>query len=223
LQAISNKICVNYSLSPPMTLSPELLALARYLAGEFSNQAQALAEPVWYVHLRLWQRPVPAPLFPEDSIALFAEQANALNLDQPYRQRILRLQPIPDQPSGLQVEYYALKEPAAWRGAGRNRALLGQLTPAQIEFLPGCTLSVTAQPLTPDSSHFSAFLPPCARCSFTYQGEIRQVSLGFEATPAQFLSYDKGIDPATGNGLWGAVKGPFQFTKCQDFSAELPV
>jgi hypothetical protein len=178
---------------------------------------------VWYVHLRLWQRPVPAPLFPEDSIALFAEQANALNLDQPYRQRILRLQPIPDQPSGLQVEYYALKEPAAWRGAGRNRALLGQLTPAQIEFLPGCTLSVTAQPLTPDSSHFSAFLPPCARCSFTYQGEIRQVSLGFEATPAQFLSYDKGIDPATGNGLWGAVKGPFQFTKCQDFSAELPV
>jgi hypothetical protein len=206
-----------------MTLSPELLALAGYLAGEFDNQAQALAEPVWYVRLRLWQRPVPAPLFPEDSIALFAEQANTLNLEQPYRQRILRLQQLPDKPSGLQVQYYALKDPAAFRGAGGNRALLSQLTPAQIEFLPGCTLTVTAQPLTPDSYHFSAFLPPDARCCFTYQGVIRQVSLGFEATPAQFLSYDKGIDPAIGNALWGAVLGPFQFTKCQDFSAELPV
>lgn len=206
-----------------MTLSPELLVLARYLAGEFGNQAQALAEPVWYVHLRLWQRPVPAPLFPEDSIALFAEQANALNLEQPYRQRILRLMPLANTPSGLQVQYYALKDPAAWRGAGGNRALLGQLTPADIEFLPGCTLTVTAQPLTPDSYRFSAFLPPDARCCFTYQGVIRQVSLGFEATPAQFLSYDRGIDPATGQAIWGAIQGPFQFTKCQDFSAEQPL
>ncbi|MDJ0561083.1 MAG: CpcT/CpeT family chromophore lyase, partial [Microcystis sp. M53599_WE4] len=51
-------------------MTPELITFGRYLAGEFENQRQAQAEPVWYVHLRLWLRPL--PLFREDSIALFA-------------------------------------------------------------------------------------------------------------------------------------------------------
>ncbi|MDY7021511.1 MAG: CpcT/CpeT family chromophore lyase, partial [Cyanobacteriota bacterium] len=42
-----------------MSFSPELIALARYLAGEFDNIAQASAEPVWYVPLYLWHRPLP--------------------------------------------------------------------------------------------------------------------------------------------------------------------
>jgi hypothetical protein len=36
-----------------MTLPPELITLASYMAGKFDNQQQALAEPVWYVHLHL--------------------------------------------------------------------------------------------------------------------------------------------------------------------------
>ncbi len=70
--------------------SPELIALAHYLAGEFDNRTQAIADPVWYVHLRLWMRPLPFLLFP-NSITLFAEQANALTLDQSYRPRFLQL------------------------------------------------------------------------------------------------------------------------------------
>ncbi|WP_342749105.1 CpcT/CpeT family chromophore lyase [Tychonema bourrellyi] len=66
-----------------MTFSPELIALAQYMAGDFDNSEQALAEPVWYVHLRFWQRPLPVSLFSEPSIALFAEQANILELDKP--------------------------------------------------------------------------------------------------------------------------------------------
>ncbi len=57
-------------------MTPELITFGRYLAGEFENQRQAQAEPVWYVHLRLWLRPL--PLFREDSIALFAEQASII-------------------------------------------------------------------------------------------------------------------------------------------------
>ena len=40
-------------------MTPELITFGRYLAGEFENQRQAQAEPVWYVHLRLWLRPLP--------------------------------------------------------------------------------------------------------------------------------------------------------------------
>lgn len=66
-----------------MNYSPQITALANYLTGEFDNKSQALEQPVWYVHLKLWIRPV--PIFTEDSITLFAEQANIIKLDQPYR------------------------------------------------------------------------------------------------------------------------------------------
>ncbi|MEL6856170.1 MAG: CpcT/CpeT family chromophore lyase, partial [Cyanobacteria bacterium J06607_13] len=31
-------------------------------------------------------------------------------------------------------------------------------------------------------------------------------------------TYDKGIDPDTGRGLWGALMGPFQMVKQKTFS-----
>lgn len=204
-----------------MSVSTEIITLAGYLAGEFENKAQAMDEPAWYVHLRLWKRPVPVRLFSQNSLILFAEQANIVSLDKPYRQRILEIGPSED--GGLQVQYYMLKDPAAFRGAGANPELLSRLTPDDMEFLPGCTLKVTQQPLEAGEYQFQATLRPGARCCFTYQEKIRQVSLGFEATPAQLLVYDKGIDPATGKALWGALLGPFRFTKSQDFSGELPL
>ncbi|HEY9744112.1 MAG TPA: chromophore lyase CpcT/CpeT [Coleofasciculaceae cyanobacterium] len=204
-----------------MTLSSELITLAHYMAGEFDNQKQAIAEPAWYVHLRLWQRPV--PLFTEDSLTLFAEQASIVNLDQPYRPRILRLYPSDTNPAVLQVQYYMLKDLEAIRGAGRNPELLRQLTTEQIQFLPGCTLNVEPRQIAPNSYEFSASSATGTPCSFSYEGKNYQVSLGFEATTEEFRSYDKGIDPTTGKAMWGALMGPFRFTKRQDFANELPI
>ena len=194
--------------------SPELIALARYMAGEFENREQAKSDPTWYVHLRLWQYPV--PLFTSDSLTLFAEQANVLKLDNPYRQRIIRLQE-------RQVQYYMFKDPSSFQGAGRSPERLHTLTPDDIEFLPGCTLSVTQHQTNPHNYDFQATLPADCRCCFTFRGETYQVSLGFEASSEQFLSYDKGIDPATGKAIWGAMLGPYRFIKRQDFSAFLPI
>ena len=204
-----------------MNFSPELIALARYMAGEFDNQQQAIAEPAWYVHLRLWQRPV--PLFVEDSLTLYAEQANIVNLNKPYRPRILRLWQSDTAPASLQVQYYMLKNIKAIQGAGRNPELLRQLTPEQLEFLPGCTLTVEQRQIVPTSYKFSASSTTDTPCRFCYQGNTYQVSLGFEATSEEFRSYDKGIDPTTGKAIWGALLGPFRFKKRQDFAAELPV
>jgi hypothetical protein len=52
---------------------------------------------------------------------------------------------------------------------------------------------------------------------------VRQISLGLMAAPEQFWSYDKGIDPQTGRALWGAILGPYQFAKIDDFADQLPV
>lgn len=204
-----------------MALSPELLALARSLAGEFDNREQAIADPTWYVHLRLWHRPLPVPLFPEPSIALYAEQANILYLDHPYRPRILQLRQSQAVPGLLEVQYYMLKDMAAVQGAGCRPELLKQLTPEQVQLLPGCTLTVTQPDLASNRNRFQAALPPDGRCCFAYQGKNYQVNLGFEVTAEEFLSFDKGIDPTTGKAIWGALMGPFRFVKRQDFASEL--
>jgi CpeT/CpcT family (DUF1001) len=198
-----------------MSFSPQLIALGKYLAGEFDNREQALAEPIWYVHLRLWQRPI--DLFPEDSITLFAEQANIIHLDRPYRQRIMRLIPGQESNAPLQVQYYMPKDPSALSGAGHNPDLLKTLTPEQLDFLPGCILTVTRQILAPNHYKFSATPLLDTRCCFTYLGNSVQVSLGFEATAAEFHSYDKGIDSDTGKANWGAILGPYHYTKREQY------
>lgn len=195
------------STSASLIMVPLITTLADYLLGEFDNREQAIAAPVWYVHLRLWHRPV--SLFTQDSITVFAEQANVLQLEQPYRQRLLRIQAQEsDSQFPLTVQYYKFNDFAAVRGAGQNPDLLQEITEEQIERLPGCFLQVAHQ-------HDRFIATPLAdtRCCFSYQGETIQVSLGFEVNSQQFLSYDKGIEPDTGKALWGAMMGAYEFTK----------
>jgi hypothetical protein len=192
-----------------MTLSQSLSTLAQWLAGEYDNQAQAMDQPVWFVHLRLWHRPLPFQI--EGNPALFAEQANALYLDQPYRQRVVVLKPTAN-PRQLQAQYLAFKQPAQVKGAGANPDLLNGLSLADLEYLPGCALRVTEQ-----DGRFKAEPEPESKCYFQYEGKTRQVILGFEASPDRFLSYDRGVEPETGKGLWGALMGAYEFQKRQQY------
>ena len=194
--------------------SKTLTALAQALAGEFENSTQASEQPAWFVSLRLWHRPLPQRI--QGQLALFAEQANALYLDQPYRQRVMVLKAIEGEQ--LQVQYLALKQPEQFRGAGANPALLAHLSLADLEPLPGCVLTVTQQ-----ETSSKAQPPPEAKCFFEYDGKTRQVILGFEVGKEYFHSYDRGVDPETGKGLWGALMGPYEFKKCRDFASELPL
>ncbi|MGB5635390.1 MAG: chromophore lyase CpcT/CpeT [Waterburya sp.] len=190
-----------------MLFSPQLTALATYLAGEFSNQSQALEEPAWYVNLRLWIRTV--PIFTDDSITLFAEQANVNKLDQPYRPRILRLR----QRETIEVEFYMFEDLATARGAGQNKDLIEQITPEKIKFLSNCTLKVKTKQLNNGTYCFETTPMTQEPCKVTYQGTTFQVFLGFKATANELLTYDKGIDPQTGQGTWGALMGAYRFSK----------
>lgn len=187
-----------HDLPNPETTAAQLSA---WLTGEFQNQAQAQAQPTWFVHLRLWQRVIPQRI--QGQRAIFAEQANALYLDKPYRQRILVIQPEP-----LEIHYWACKHPSQWAGAGVDPNRLDGLGDADLEPLPGCVLTVEYA-----DDCFRATLPETSRCCFQYQGETRQVILGFQVTANRLWSYDRGIDPQTGQGLWGALMGPYDFQR----------
>ncbi len=204
-----------------MAVSTLLQTLAHYLAGEFDNREQAIAEPVWFVHLRLWHRPL--LLFEDDGLTLFAEQASVVNLALPYRQRIMHLKVASADPQTLEVHYYSFKDPEAVAGAGQKPELLDGITLERIELLPGCILRVTLQGPSANSTDLTAtprfIASPLTdtQCSFFYQGEKRYVSLGFEVGATDFLSYDKGIDPTTGKALWGAIMGPYRYQKRQSY------
>ncbi|MBF2086474.1 chromophore lyase CpcT/CpeT [Thermoleptolyngbya sp. C42_A2020_037] len=197
----------------------DLLILAQWLAGEFDNRAQSLDQPAWFVHLRLWHRPLPIRI--NGCLALFAEQANALYLQNPYRQRVLVLQEnsdgntnhVGDEADGNPiVQYWAFRQPDRFRGAGARPDLLSNLTLDDLQLLPGCRLR-----LRTDKDGVAAEPKEGDRCCFQYNGETRQVVLGFEVSPGRFRSYDKGVDPDTGQALWGALMGPYEFIKQVDY------
>lgn len=190
-----------------MSYSSELSTLGTYLCGTFDNTVQAKADPIWYVKLQVWHRRT--NLFQDDSITIFAEQANTLNLDQPYRQRLMRLQ---ESSEGLTVQFYGFKTPGSVLGAGQNPDLLANIRPDEIDFLPGCLLNVTARSLNGKPA-FEAVAPIGCRCQFKYGDKIGQVSLGFAVSETEFHSYDKGIDPETQKPIWGALMGPYQHQK----------
>ncbi len=200
-------------------MNENILNLAQKLAGEFNNKNQALAQPIWFVNLHLWHRPIPFLI--QGNIALFAEQSPAVNLNQPYRQRLLIIK-TPNKSSSsnsqhLIVQYMAFKQPEKYQGAGTNPTLLHQLSLEDLEDLPGCFLEVKYQQDT-----FIAKPPPEAKCYFQYQGKTRQVVLGFEVNNTEFKSFDRGVDTETGKALWGAIIDSYQFKKIQDFASELP-
>jgi hypothetical protein len=194
-----------------MNISQELSTLTSWMSGEFSNREQSLDQPVWFVNLVWWQRPIPFDVL--GSVAIFAEQANALILDRPYRQRILQ---FVESDRKMQVKYWGFKDPSAWPGAGRNCDRLNQITINDIEPLHGCLLDVTF-----DNGKYKAEMPADAKCCFQYLNESRQVVLGFEVSAHEFWSGDRGVDPATGTAIWGAIVDFYKFSKIQDFSNEI--
>lgn len=200
-------------------MTPELLALGNYLAGEFENEQQARAEPIWYVHLRLWLRPV--PLFVGDSITLFAEQASVVNLDRPYRSRLWRL--CLGESGAIEVRHYMFKDIEPVQGGGQNPEILRTITPDSIEFLPDCTLEVRVDRPAEGGYEFIARPKIEKPCQFTVRGTTFQVALGFDVTADSLKTFDRGIDPKTGQGIWGALMGPYRYRKQKDFSRELPV
>jgi hypothetical protein len=213
-----------------MAISAQLERLAVLLCGEFINPTQASENPAWFVQLRLWQRRLPQALFQDgancqDSITLFLEQANHLKLDQPYRQRLLRLF---EEGGQLYGQYYQFNEAGRWRGAGAETARLQQIQPCDVSDLPGCRVAIRPE-AAPEAGTgpeavaeagaeaYGAALIPGGKCQFEYDGKLRQVVVGFDVavlgSGIRLRTYDKGIDPETGQGLWGALMGPYEFEK----------
>lgn len=194
-----------------MTHPTDVATLTRWMAAEFSNQAQAFDKPAFYAHIRPCMRPLRAGFLP--GISLFLEQAYDYMLHAPYRVRVLN---FVAQDDWIELTNYKIKEKERFYGAARDRSLLDQLTPDDVEPMPGCNMIVQWT-----GTSFKGKVRPGKACIVNYKGKTTYLDNEFEIDGTILYSLDRGRDPETDERIWGAPEGPFHFLPVQRFSDEI--
>jgi CpeT protein len=191
----------------------DLIQLAQWMAGDFSNRQQAIDTPREFAHIHVLFRPLPASFF-GGAIGMYSEQVYDYDLWTPYRQGVHRF--------GLRdgtifVENFGLIEPMLYAGSGRERSILETLTPEAIQPRCGCGMVFRRE-----GDRFIGQVEPGKKCLIPKEGQITYLISEVEITQATWQSRDRGFAVDTDAQVWGSEAGQFQFEKIQDFAAELP-
>ena len=194
-----------------MTHFQDITTLARWMASDFSNQAQAYANPPFFAHIRVCMRPLPDKLL--DGTSLFLEQAYDFMLAQPYRLRVIKFSLVGDR---IELENFKVKDQEKFYGASRNLELLSTLTTDLIEKMEGCDMNVTWT-----GNSFQGQIKPGKACIVERKGRTTYLDNSFEITDSKLTSYDRGRDPDTDELIWGSIAGPFEFFPTQSFAEEV--
>jgi CpeT/CpcT family (DUF1001) len=196
-----------------MSHSTDIITLARWMASDFSNQAQAFENPPFFAHIRVCMRPLPVALL--DGVSLYLEQAYDIELNSPYRVRVLKLVPIDDR---IDIENYAIANEEQFYGASRDLQKLQELKKAEFKLMPGCTFITHWT-----GSSFKGSVEPGKGCMVVRKGKNTYLDSEFEIDGDKFISHDRGRDPETDAHVWGALAGPFEFTRRASFADEIQV
>jgi CpeT protein len=195
-----------------MMAANDLITLAQWMAGGFSNQAQAIANPRQYAHLRVFFRPLPATFFGD--IGFYSEQVHDYDLWTPYRQGVHRLV---DQGEQIYIENYGLKDALLYAGAARELSILNTITPNCIQRRHHCSMVFRRE-----GDRFLGNVEPGNHCIIQREGCPTYLVSEVEVTATTWVSLDRGMHPDTHEQVWGSIYGPLRFEKQQSFAEELP-
>jgi hypothetical protein len=193
-------------------VSSQVIQLARWMAADFSNQAQAWENPPFFAHIRVAMRPLPIELL--NGISLFLEQAYDIALHEPYRLRVLKLVPRDEL---IEIENYLVTDEAEFYGAARQPEKLAQLNADRLTKLEGCSHLVERK-----ESCFYGYVQPGKSCIVHRNGQDTYLASTFEIDADRFSSLDRGCDLETDARVWGSIAGPFEFVRTASFADEIP-
>ncbi|MGB2927169.1 MAG: chromophore lyase CpcT/CpeT [Limnothrix sp.] len=196
-----------------MSHSTDAIALARCMAGEFSNMAQAIANPPLFAHIKVCMRSLPNSFF--EGQGLYLEQAYSSDTSDPYRLRVFHIKPVDDH---LELIHYKPKDEAKAKfvGAARNPAQLKEFSMEDLDPMPGCDMLVTWS-----GTNFQGTVQAGKGCKVVRNNKDSYLDNSFEITENALISIDRGRDPVTDEIVWGSLAGAFEFEKIKDFSAEV--
>ncbi|MEM9002216.1 MAG: chromophore lyase CpcT/CpeT [Cyanobacteria bacterium P01_F01_bin.86] len=196
-----------------MTHATDVVALARWMAADFSNQQQALDNPPLFAHIRVCMRPLPYELL--DGMSLYLEQAYDFMLKQPYRARVMKLFVVDDR---IEIANFMVKDEETIHGAARDPDRLNTLTRDRLEKSSGCNMHVIWT-----GHSFKGRVEPGKACVVVRKGQTTYLDNEFEIDEQGLLSWDRGRDPETDEQVWGTLAGPFQFRRRQSYQDEVPL
>jgi hypothetical protein len=196
-----------------MTHSTDIASLARWMAADFSNQAQAFENPPFFAHIRVCMRPLPLEVL--SGVSLFVEQAYDYMISDPYRLRVLKLLVQGDR---IEIENYTVRDEQDFYGASRDLKRLQQLSSDRLEKLPGCNMIVEWT-----GHSFKGHVEPSKACMVVRKGKTTYLDSEFEIDHQRFISLDRGRDPETDEHIWGSVAGPFEFVRVASFAEEVKI
>lgn len=196
-----------------MTHSTDIATLARWMAADFSNQAQAFENPPFFAHIRVCMRPLEPELL--SGVSFMVEQAYDYMLNDPYRIRVLKLITKDDH---IAIENYTIRGEEAFYGSSRDLKRLSTLKADQLEKLPGCNMLVQWT-----GHSFKGQVEPGKACMVMRKGKTTYLDSEFEIDENQFISLDRGRDPETDEHIWGSVAGAFKFLRWASFADEVKV
>jgi hypothetical protein len=183
--------------APPAS---DLDRLAAMLAGDYSNEAQATADPdyssVLFHVAPIWQDRTDGKWF-------YVEQALELSASSPYRQRVYQL--VVRKDGRLESRVYAFEDPKPYVGAWRAPELLKGMSPEKLLARDGCAVA-----LVPKGDGFAGATEG-TQCQSDLRGAAYATS-EVTLTASEMRSWDRGFDGA-GKQVWGPTKGPYVFVK----------
>jgi hypothetical protein len=192
-----------------------LITLAQWLAGDFSNWEQAIANPPFFAHVRVCMRPLPIPPAPV-GVWLYVEQAYDYELHTPYRTAILNLQTTENTIAPIVIINYKLKSASTYFGSARQPDALRHISLDQLEQQCGCNMLVH-----PEGTHFKGQIEAGKQCLVQRKGRDTYLHSEFTVAENSFCSLDRGFDPVTDERVWGAIAGAFEFQKRTSFADEV--
>jgi CpeT protein len=193
-------------------LDSNLLTLARWMAGDFSNAKQAAADPKSFAHIHVFFRPLPYDFF--NAIGFYSEQAYDYDLWTPYRQGVHR---CVDQGDRIYIENYSLTDAMLYAGAARERSILQTITPQCIQRRHHCSMVFERQG---NSFHGQV---EGNQCLIQRDGKPTYLVSEVDVTEQTWASLDRGMDLETHEQLWGSTYGPLRFDKVASFADEVPL
>jgi CpeT protein len=199
------------ALNPDINAANNLITLASWMAGGFSNYKQAAANPVQYAHIHVFFRPLPFAFF--SGLGFYSEQVYDYDLWSPYRQGMHRLV---DQGDHIYIENYALQDPIRYAGAARELAILQTITPACLERRYHCSMIFKR-----DGDRFLGSVEPGNQCLINRDGCQTYLISDVEITETTWNSLDQGMDIHTHQRIWGSEFGALRFEKSQTFAPEI--
>lgn len=193
--------------------SNDLITLAQWMAGDFSNYKQSSKNPQQFAHIRIFFRPLPFEFF--NAIGFYSEQVYDHDLWTPYRQGVHRLI---DQGAQIYIENYSLNDPIQYAGAARELSILKTIKPDCIQRRYNCSMVFKR-----DGEMFRGSVEPGNLCLIEKRGCSTYLVSDVEITETTWSSLDRGLDVNTHQQVWGSDSGSLWFEKRESFAAEVPL